>query len=77
MKPIAICIMIQNDQEYISEWLDHHRDLGIDHFYLYDNESTPRYENLGDDVTITYSNGNVICYVELAGKVCLLVRNKR
>lgn len=50
--------MIQNDQEYISEWLDHHRDLGIDHFYLYDNESTPKYENLGDDVTITYWDEN-------------------
>lgn len=50
--------MIKNDQEYISEWLDHHRELGVDHFYLYDNESTPRYENLGEDVTITYWDEN-------------------
>ena len=50
--------MIKNDQEYLSEWLTHHRDLGVNHFYLYDNESTPRYENLGDDVTITYWDEN-------------------
>ena len=58
MKSVAICIMVKNDQEYILEWLTHHRELGVDHFYLYDNESTPRYENLGDDVTITYWDEN-------------------
>jgi hypothetical protein len=50
--------MIKNDQEYLSEWLTHHRELGVGHFYLYDNESTPRYENLGEDVTITYWDEN-------------------
>lgn len=50
--------MIKNDQEYISEWLSHHRKLGIDHFYIYDNESTPKYENLGNDVTIIYWDEN-------------------
>jgi len=54
MKPnyFAICIMIKNDHAYINEWLTHHRNLGINHFYLYDNESVPAYENLGEDVTI-------------------------
>lgn len=52
METIAICIMIKNDQEYLSEWLDHHRELGIDCFYLYDNESSPKYADLGKDVTI-------------------------
>jgi len=54
MESVAICIMIKNDQEYLLEWLNHHRGLGVDHFYLYDNESTPRYQDLGEDVTITY-----------------------
>ena len=50
--------MIKDDHEYISEWLNHHRDLGVDHFYLYDNESTPKYKNLGNDVTIIYWDEN-------------------
>jgi hypothetical protein len=48
----AICLMIKNDQDYLQEWLDHHREIGFNHFYIYDNESTPAYTNLGDDVTI-------------------------
>ena len=48
----AICLIIKNDQSYLQEWLQHHREIGIDHFYIYDNESDPKYENLGDDVTI-------------------------
>jgi hypothetical protein len=55
---IAICIMIKDDHSYIEEWLRHHRDLGVDHFYFYDNESTPPYKDLGDDVTITYWDEN-------------------
>lgn len=50
--------MIKNDQDYIQEWLDHHRSIGFDHFYVYDNESTPAYKNLGNDVTITYWDEN-------------------
>ncbi len=46
--------MIRNDHEYIQEWLDHHRLIGFNHFYIYDNESTPAHKNLGDDVTIIW-----------------------
>jgi len=52
METVAICIMIKNDQEYLLEWLSHHRELEIDHFYLYDNESSPEYRELGKDVTV-------------------------
>lgn len=55
---ISICLMIKNDHEYIQEWLNHHRSIGIEHFYIYDNESTPPYNNLGDDVTLIYWDEN-------------------
>jgi len=48
----AICIMIKNDHEYIEEWLTHHRNLGINHFYVYDNESTPQYISTARDITV-------------------------
>jgi hypothetical protein len=44
--------MVKNDHEYIHEWLNHHRSIGFNHFFIYDNESTPAYKDLGDDVTI-------------------------
>jgi len=35
----AICSMIQNEAPWIREWIEYHKLLGVDHFYLYDNES--------------------------------------
>jgi hypothetical protein len=53
---IAICIMIKDDHDYIEEWLTHHRELGVDHFYFYDNESVPGYVSSTEDITVTYWN---------------------
>ena len=36
---IALCLIIKNENEYLGEWLHHHKQLGIDHFYIYDNQS--------------------------------------
>ncbi len=37
---IAMVTIIKNEGRYIKEWVDYHRLLGINRFYLYDNEST-------------------------------------
>ncbi len=37
---IAAVIMVKNEAPYIKEWVDYHILLGIDHFYIHDNEST-------------------------------------
>lgn len=39
MMQVALCLFHRNENEYLPEWLDHHRALGIDHFYVYDNGS--------------------------------------
>lgn len=36
----AVCTMFKNEAPRIKEWLDYHINLGAEHFYLYDNEST-------------------------------------
>lgn len=36
---IAICLIIKDENEYLEEWLNHHRKLGIDYFIIYDNNS--------------------------------------
>jgi hypothetical protein len=58
MSSKAICLMIKNDHDYLQEWLDHHREIGFDRFYIYDNESDVPHKDLGDDVTITWWDEN-------------------
>ena len=37
---LSIMAIMKNEGPYLKEWLDYHILVGIDHFYLYDNEST-------------------------------------
>jgi len=34
---IAICCLIRRGNKYVREWIEHHRSIGIDHIFLYDN----------------------------------------
>lgn len=36
---VAICLFHRDENSYLPEWLEHHRAVGIDHFYIYDNGS--------------------------------------
>lgn len=41
---LAICAMFKNEAPWLKEWLSyHHGVLGVEHFYLYNNESTDNY----------------------------------
>ena len=35
----AICAMFKNEAPWMREWIEYHRLLGFEHFYLYNNES--------------------------------------
>lgn len=35
---LAICTMLRSVDDFVPQWLDFHRYLGVDHVYLYDNE---------------------------------------
>lgn len=37
---LSLVLIIKNEAEYIEEWLEFHKMLGVGHFYVYDNEST-------------------------------------
>jgi len=37
--PIALTAIVKDEAPYIKEWLDYHILLGIQQFYIYDNES--------------------------------------
>lgn len=37
---LAICAQIRNETPYLVEWIEFHRMVGVEHFYLYDHYST-------------------------------------
>lgn len=36
---VAVATMVKYDHEYIGEWIDYHEKLGIEHFYIYNNDA--------------------------------------
>lgn len=34
---ISICLLTKWENKYLKEWVEHHLSIGIDHFYIYDN----------------------------------------
>jgi len=37
---LSVVLIIQNEASYMEEWMEYHRMLGVEHFYIYDNKST-------------------------------------
>ena len=36
----SICAIFKDEARFLREWLEYHRLIGIEHFYLYNNFST-------------------------------------
>lgn len=43
---ISLCIMFKDEAPYLREWIEYHRMIGVDHFYMYDNNSSDGYEEV-------------------------------
>lgn len=42
---LTVCAMFKNEAPWLKEWIVYHHDiLGVDHFYLYDNDSTDNFK---------------------------------
>lgn len=39
----ALCLIFKNEAAFLKEWIDYHRTIGVEHFYLYNNNSTDNY----------------------------------
>lgn len=37
---LAVCAIAKNEGPYFKEWIEWHQKMGVDKFYIYDNEST-------------------------------------
>lgn len=40
---VAICAIFKNEAQYLDEWINYHLIVGIDHFYMYNNNSEDDY----------------------------------
>lgn len=40
---VTICAIFKNEGKYLKEWIEYHRIIGVEHFYLYNNTSTDNY----------------------------------
>lgn len=36
---LTICCIVKDENEYLAEWLWYHQKVGVEHFYIYDNNS--------------------------------------
>lgn len=40
---ISVCAIFQNEALYFKEWIEYNRLIGVEHFYLFNNDSTDNY----------------------------------
>lgn len=64
-KKIDLCVIIKNEAPYIREWIKYHKLLGIENFYIFNNDSTDALDNV---LHPFLAEGNVHLY-NLSGKV--------
>ena len=43
---VSICAIFKNEGKYLREWIEFHKIIGVDHFYLYNNNSNDGYEKV-------------------------------
>ena len=61
---LTICAIAKNEGAYFQEWIEHHHKLGIEKFYIYDNES----EDNTKEVLTPYIESGLVDYTFFPGK---------
>ena len=66
---LAVVAILKNEGPYLKEWLDYHLLAGVEHFYLYDNESPDNQAA----VAAPYVKAGIVDYIPLPGKAMQFV----
>lgn len=53
---IAVCLIIKDENDYLEEWLSHYKKLGVDKFFIYDNNSSTPIKVDSEDVKVILWN---------------------
>ena len=43
---VSLCLIFKDEAPYLREWLEYHILIGVDHFYLYNNNSTDNFSEI-------------------------------
>lgn len=57
---LSVCMIFRDEAPYLKEWIEFHRLLGVDHFYLYNNLSQDNYL----EVLTPYVNSEIVELME-------------
>ena len=60
---LAICAIAKNEGPYFKEWIEWHRQMGVEKFYIYDNESTDETQ----EVLTPYIKSGIVDYTFFPG----------
>ena len=63
---VSIAAIVKNESRYIREWIEFHRIMGVEHFFIYDNGSTDNLRELLEP----YIKNKLVTYHSCPGK-CL------
>lgn len=66
---LSIVAILKNEGPYLKEWIDYHLLAGVDHFFLYDNDSTDNQK----EVVRPYVEAGLVDYAPLPGKKMQMV----
>lgn len=68
---LAVCAIFKDDADYLKEWIEYNKLIGVQHFRLYNNDSTDNYKEVlqpyiakGEVTLIEWPNANF----DLSGK---------
>jgi hypothetical protein len=61
---ISLACIIKNEGPYLKEWIEYHKLIGVEHFYVYDNES----DDNGKEVLKPYIDSGLVTYLFFPGK---------
>ena len=68
MKPpkyyLAVCAIAKNEGAYFEEWIEWHKKLGVEKFYIYDNES----EDNTREILVPYIESGLVEYTFFPGR---------
>ncbi|MBR2519116.1 MAG: glycosyltransferase family 92 protein [Selenomonadaceae bacterium] len=61
---LAVVAIFKDEAPYLREWLDYHLLAGVEHFYLYNNDSSDDYEK----ILAPYVEANLVTLIDWSGK---------
>ena len=57
---VSVCAIFKNEAPYLREWIEFHKIIGINHFYLYNNNSTDNYQ----EILKPYVDENIVTLIQ-------------